>query len=77
MPLQVIQVLNNLRTYIGDAKSERKRIALRNKKFVLGFGEDCDDLLQHLDFTFVTEEPSDPEVSACRCAQLRSFSLKL
>lgn len=64
-PLTVLQILVNLRTYLSDARAARdktdlKRIAARNKKFVLAFADECDDLLHYLDFTPVTED--DPEV---------------
>jgi ubiquitin carboxyl-terminal hydrolase 25/28 len=63
-PLTVLQILGNLRTYLADAKaardqSELKRIAARNKKFVLAFADECDGLLHYLDFTPITDEDTD------------------
>lgn len=60
-PLTVVQVLSNLRAYLVDAKAARdktelKRIAVRNKKFVLGFAEDCNSLFDYLDFTLIKEQ---------------------
>lgn len=64
-PLTVLQILGNLRTYLLDAKaardkSELKRIAARNKKFVLAFADDCSSLFNYLGFTHIKEQ--DPEV---------------
>lgn len=63
-PLTVLQILSNLRTYLSDAKaardkSELKRIAARNKKFVLAFADECDNLLHYLDFTPITEQDAE------------------
>lgn len=60
-PLTVVQVLSNLRAYLVDAKAARdktelKRIAVRNKRFVLAFAEDCNSLFNYLDFTVVKEQ---------------------
>lgn len=78
-PLTVLQILSNLRTYLSDAKaardqSELKRIAARNKKFVLAFADECDSLLQYLDFTPITEE--DAEVLTVHFSFLYCCSLQ-
>lgn len=49
-----VDVLNNLRSYLGDCldtSGERKRIAMRNKRFLVSFGQDCDHLLRRLGFS--------------------------
>jgi ubiquitin carboxyl-terminal hydrolase 25/28 len=66
-PLVPVQVLLNLRQYLLDAKAttdptQIKKIAKRNKKFVLGFADECDQLFEYLDFIPVQEESSDPGV---------------
>ena len=47
------QTLINLQTYISNAmkSSEVRKIQYNNKKWVLNFGEDCDELLTFLGFT--------------------------
>jgi ubiquitin carboxyl-terminal hydrolase 25/28 len=67
-PLAVPQILSNLRTYLVDAKaakdkSELKRIAARNKKFMLAFANDCASLFNYLDFTLIKEDSPEPDVS--------------
>ncbi|PQE32454.1 ubiquitin carboxyl-terminal hydrolase protein [Rutstroemia sp. NJR-2017a WRK4] len=60
-PLLPIQVLGNLRTYLQDAKVDKakRKIDARNKKFILGLGNDCEGLVKHLDFLPVWEESSE------------------
>ncbi len=48
-PLEIIQVIGYLRQYLVDAKSGkgqsgRKRIAKRNKKYVLAFSDKCESI---------------------------------
>ena len=67
-PLVPMQALLNLRQYLLDARAttdptQIKKIAKRNKKFVLGFADECDQLFEYLDFIPVQEESSDPAVS--------------
>lgn len=58
--------------YLRDAMSqkpdENKRIAHKNKKFLLGCGGDCDEMMKYLDFQMSEEEDEDvsmhPLVSA-------------
>ncbi|KAH8661378.1 hypothetical protein BGZ60DRAFT_84575 [Tricladium varicosporioides] len=64
-PVTVAAALGFLRTYITDARAAHnqpspKRIAKRNKKYALAFGNDCDKLLVYLDFQTVNEESLDP-----------------
>ena len=67
-PIAPYQVLDNLRTYLRDARSAReepeklKKIAKRNKRLLLGFADECDSLFEHLDFRVVTEPGPDPDV---------------
>lgn len=53
-PLSPIEVLSVLRTYLSDAlnknPAEKKRIAVRNKKFLLAFSDECDEIFQYLEF---------------------------
>lgn len=63
-PLTVLQILANLRQYLLDAKAAKdktdlRRIAARNKKFVLAFADECDALLRYLDFTPVKEKDAE------------------
>jgi ubiquitin carboxyl-terminal hydrolase 25/28 len=68
-PVRPLQALGYLRTYIKDAKhaSEMvlppRNIARRNKKYMLAFGEDCEELFQYLGFTSVEEVQEKGEVS--------------
>lgn len=66
-PLVPLQVLGYLRQYITDAQGARgmtegKRIAKRNKKYMLAFGEECEPLFEYLDFTSVEDESSEKGV---------------
>jgi len=66
-PLVPLQVLSYLRQYINDAQGSRglnegKRIAKRNKKYMLAFGEECEPLFEYLDFTSVQDESSEKGV---------------
>jgi ubiquitin carboxyl-terminal hydrolase 25/28 len=65
-PLTSLEVLGMLRTYIKDALTkvpgDVKRIAFRNKKFLLGFANDCDELLQYLGFTHIQETTEDGDM---------------
>lgn len=51
-PLNPVEVLNVLRTYLSDAlnKSAKNRIAVRNKRFLLAFSDECDDIFEFLEF---------------------------
>jgi ubiquitin carboxyl-terminal hydrolase 25/28 len=61
-PLSPGDVLIVLRTYLNDALAAKakKRINDRNKKWLLAFGTDCDDLFEYLDFTVEVEDNQDP-----------------
>lgn len=57
-----------LRSYLTDAKAARdsttlKKIAKRNKKFVIAFGDECNDLFETLGFRMIEEPAELPEVS--------------
>lgn len=69
-PLYPLQALSFLRTYIGDAQyaSEQtppklKKISKRNKKYMLVFANDCDDLFEYLGFKLFHEESDESSVS--------------
>lgn len=55
-----------LRTYLIDAlnkdPAEKKRITVRNKKFMLAFSDECDDIFEYLEFELLLE-PSNDNVS--------------
>jgi ubiquitin carboxyl-terminal hydrolase 25/28 len=77
-PLTPLMVLGNLRSYLADAKaardkSELKRIAKRNKRFGLGFADDCDSIFNYLDFTQIKEEGSEIDVSVLFSGLLYAF----
>ncbi|KAH0542358.1 hypothetical protein FGG08_003203 [Glutinoglossum americanum] len=48
------EVLTRLRKYVSDAMRslQKKKISARNKKFVTALGEECQELLEFLGFTF-------------------------
>jgi ubiquitin carboxyl-terminal hydrolase 25/28 len=59
-PQHPAEVLFLLRTYLSDALSkaptEKRRINDRNKKFLLAFSDECDDLFEYLDFQVEFED---------------------
>jgi ubiquitin carboxyl-terminal hydrolase 25/28 len=65
-PSTPVEVLSMLRTYLSDAlnknPAEKKRIAVRNKRFLLAFSDECDDIFEYLEFVLQVE-PSDDGVS--------------
>lgn len=65
-PISPLEVLNLLRTYLSDAlnkyPAEKKRITVRNKRFLLAFSDECDDIFEYLEFGLQLE-PSDDGVS--------------
>jgi len=72
-PLVPLQVLGYLRQYIVDVQNDRgKRIARRNKKYVLAFGQECEPLFEYLDFVSTQEESSEPGVSSLPRISLHS-----
>jgi ubiquitin carboxyl-terminal hydrolase 25/28 len=77
-PIQPYQAVDNLRTYLRDARlakeepENRKKIAKRNKRLLLGFADECDSLFEYLDFKVVKEDGPDP-VMVCSSTQ---FTLK-
>jgi len=67
-PVRPMQALGYLRQYLFDSKSARdrselKKIARRNKKYMLAFADECNILFEYLDFTPVQEDSHEPEVS--------------
>lgn len=66
-PQYPAEVLFLLRTYLFDALSksptEKKRINDRNKKFLLAFSDECDNLFEYLDFQVEFED--NPEGVSC------------
>jgi ubiquitin carboxyl-terminal hydrolase 25/28 len=66
-PLSVFAALGFFRTYLVNAKSESesgveiRRIAKRNKKYMLAFANECDALFEYVGFETVEGEV-DPEV---------------
>jgi ubiquitin carboxyl-terminal hydrolase 25/28 len=68
LPQKPVQALGYLRQYLMDAKAakkptELKKIARRNKKYMLTFADECDELFIYLGFVPVEEPPPEPEVS--------------
>ncbi|TVY90339.1 Ubiquitin carboxyl-terminal hydrolase [Lachnellula willkommii] len=60
-PLVPLQVLGYLRQYLIDARTgQAKRIAKRNKKYMLAFGPECEPLFEYLGFTSTEVESSEP-----------------
>lgn len=56
-PLPPTEVLSILRQYLYDAlKGGGKRVAVRNKKFLLAFSDDCDEIFRYLKFQLESEE---------------------
>lgn len=71
-PATVLEALGYLRAYLTDAKAVKnpadiKRIAKRNKKYMIAFADECDELFTHLDFQPIEEESGDPNVSRFPC----------
>tara|TARA_R110002060_G_scaffold29983_4_gene40466 strand:+ start:724 stop:1095 length:372 start_codon:yes stop_codon:yes gene_type:complete len=67
-PVGPVSALWYLRSYLSDAKAAKdsaslKKIAKRNKKFVMAFGNECNDLFETLGFTEIEEPAEAPEVS--------------
>lgn len=66
------EVLAITRTYLIHALTaepgKSKRIAARNKRFILAFGDECHELLQYIGFTYQQELVMNGDVS------LRSFN---
>jgi len=79
-PVRPLQALTYLWKYIKNAKASSeiletpKKIAQRNKKFQLAFGDDAGPLLKYLGFQEVSEIPEGSEVSTIVCAVTISCS---
>lgn len=69
VPVRPLQALSYIWTYIKNAKASSemlqvpKRIAVRNKKFLLAFGEDSGAMLEYLGFEMIEEVTENVEVS--------------
>jgi ubiquitin carboxyl-terminal hydrolase 25/28 len=50
----------------AKSKTELKKIARRNKKYMLTFADECDELFKYLDFVPIEEASPEPEVSVQR-----------
>lgn len=66
--IKPLQALGYLRQYLWDAKgakskTELRKIARRNKKYMLTFADECDELFQYLDFVAIEEASPELEVS--------------
>lgn len=58
------QSLGFLRQYLNDAKGgSGRKIARRNKKYMLAFADECDPLFEYLDFKAIEEPSSESDVS--------------
>lgn len=63
-PLSPGEALSILRQYVIDAlRGETKRVAARNKKFLLAFANDCDEIFEWLGFRAVVEPKTVDDVS--------------
>lgn len=73
-PLQPIDALGFLRQYLIDGRSATpKKIARRNKKYMLAFADDCDVMFEYLDFVLIEEEEEEAdevEVSPKYCSSI-------
>lgn len=67
-PVRPLQALGYLWTYIRNAKASSdlvqtpKRIAVRNKKFLLAFGDDSGEMFDYLGFTLIEEISTKDDV---------------
>jgi ubiquitin carboxyl-terminal hydrolase 25/28 len=61
-PCLPIDALGFLRQYLLDGKSATpKRIARRNKKYMMAFADDCDAMFEYLDFVLIEEEEAEAD----------------
>ncbi|KAE8449971.1 hypothetical protein EG329_007110 [Mollisiaceae sp. DMI_Dod_QoI] len=79
LPVSPATALGYLRQYLTDAQSTRdpkemKKIARRNKKYMLAFADECDALFSYLDFTPVEEPAVEPEDEATYFWRLPTIS---
>ncbi|RKF56885.1 Ubiquitin carboxyl-terminal hydrolase 2 [Erysiphe neolycopersici] len=64
-PVDPYKALKHLASYLIDALNtsrEPKKIAARNKKFLLSFSNDCTDLFEYLDFTITQDQTEEDEL---------------
>ncbi|KFY81977.1 hypothetical protein V498_08669 [Pseudogymnoascus sp. VKM F-4517 (FW-2822)] len=63
LPCEVLAVIRTYLTHaLTNAPGESKRIAARNKRFLLAFGYECKDLLEYLGFTYEQERVMNGDV---------------
>lgn len=64
LPCEVLAVTRTYLTHaLNNAPGESKRIAARNKRFLLAFGYECKELLEYLGFTYEQERVKNGDVS--------------
>ncbi|KAF8866099.1 ubiquitin C-terminal hydrolase-like protein [Acephala macrosclerotiorum] len=78
-PVSPSSAIGYLRQYLTDARTtqetgEIKKIARRNKKYMLAFADECDALFNYLDFTPVEDPAVEPDEEATRFWQLPIIS---
>ncbi|KFY26487.1 hypothetical protein V493_04054 [Pseudogymnoascus sp. VKM F-4281 (FW-2241)] len=63
LPCEVLAVIRTYLTHaLTNAPGESKRIAARNKRFLLAFGYECKELLEYLGFTYEQERVMNGDV---------------
>lgn len=68
LPCEVLAVIRTYLTHaLTNGPGESKRIAARNKRFLLAFGYECHDLLEYLGFTYQLERIMNGDVSSGIC----------
>jgi hypothetical protein len=69
-----------LKQYLSDALAgqAKKRVATRNKKFLLAFADDCNEILEYLGFVLEQGERTDglvsPLTDVTRLLKLRQYN---
>ncbi|POS86499.1 hypothetical protein EPUL_001144, partial [Erysiphe pulchra] len=65
-PVDPYSALKHLASYLIDALNttrEPRKIAARNKKFLLSFSTDCTDLFEYLDFKIIEDQTEEDELN--------------
>ncbi|KUJ10644.1 ubiquitin C-terminal hydrolase-like protein [Mollisia scopiformis] len=78
-PVTPSSAIGYLRQYLSDAKTTRdtgevKKIARRNKKYMLAFADECDALFNYLDFRPIEEPGAEPGEEAAYFWQLPTIT---
>lgn len=62
-PSEPCEAINILRMYLTNAldEKEHRKIAARNKRFLLAFGDDCKELLEYIGFSYETQRVGEDE----------------